>query len=80
LRGAAAFDLLLTDVVLPGGLRGPELAAAALAMRPGLKTLFMSGYAPQAALANAAFPSGALLSKPFRRAELARALLRTIAP
>jgi PAS domain S-box-containing protein len=80
LRGAAAFDLLLTDVVLPGGLRGPELAAAALAMRPGLKTLFMSGYAPQAALTNAAFPSGALLSKPFRRAELARALLRTIAP
>jgi CheY-like chemotaxis protein len=79
LGGPSAFDLLLSDVVLPGSLRGPELAAAARAARPGLKALFMSGYAPRAARATAEFPPGVLLSKPFRRAELARALAQTIA-
>ena len=37
-------DLLLTDVVLPRGLQGDDLAQEALALRPGLPILFMSGH------------------------------------
>ena len=41
---ASRVDLLFTDVVLPGGMSGPELAVAAVARRPGLSVLFTSGY------------------------------------
>jgi signal transduction histidine kinase/CheY-like chemotaxis protein len=73
LRGDHEIDLLLTDVVMPGGLNGSELAEAAVQMRPGLKVLFTSGF-PQAAFG----PGGLLtqrdllLSKPYRKQELAQ--------
>ena len=41
-------DAIFTDVVMPGGMRGDELAEAALATRPGVKILFTSGYAEPA--------------------------------
>ena len=41
-------DLLLTDIVLPGGVAGPELAERARRLRPGTKVLYMSGYASKA--------------------------------
>lgn len=44
LRGAAPFDLLFTDIVMPGGIGGQELAEAALLLRPGIRVLFTSGY------------------------------------
>jgi CheY-like chemotaxis protein len=66
-------DLLLTDVVLPNGTQGPQLAEQARAGRPDLKVVYMSGYPRDAAfrtgLVNNRTP---LLTKPFSRAELAK--------
>jgi signal transduction histidine kinase/DNA-binding response OmpR family regulator len=44
LKGRKAFDMLFSDVVMPGGVNGVELAHMALAERPGLKVLLTSGY------------------------------------
>ncbi|MBM3561524.1 MAG: response regulator, partial [Alphaproteobacteria bacterium] len=75
LRRTAAIDPLFTDVVMPGGLSGRELAEAARAIRPGLKLLFTSGYSEYVALHHCRLPPGApMLSKPYRQSELARAL------
>ena len=77
--GAAAFPLLaahpkiamiFTDVVMPGGMNGDELAEAALAARPDLKVLFTSGYA-EPAVARQGLGAGAWLKKPYTAAELA---------
>ena len=69
------FDVLLTDIVLPGGMNGVQLAIAALERRPELRVLLMSGYAEQA-LEQKDFPA-LLLHKPFRRRELAEKLRLT---
>ena len=63
------FDLLLTDVVMPG-MDGRELARAARAERPGLAVLLVSGYAPDMAAAGTD-EFGRILEKPFAREELA---------
>ncbi|MDX1491876.1 MAG: PAS domain-containing protein [Pseudohongiellaceae bacterium] len=66
------FDLLLTDVIMPGGMNGAQLAEAVLDSRPNMKVLFMSGYTEQAVLNSGRLQQGVtLLSKPFQRAELA---------
>jgi PAS domain S-box-containing protein len=70
-------DLLLTDIVLPGGLYGDNLAQQARALRPGLKVLFMSGY-PKTARDRMADDNAAILRKPFRNQELAQALHRAL--
>ncbi|MDB5377655.1 MAG: multi-sensor hybrid histidine kinase [Rubritepida sp.] len=68
-------DLLFTDVVMPGGLSGPDLARLALEVRPGLKLLYTSGYTENAVVHNGRLNPGAqLLTKPYRRQELARTL------
>lgn len=68
----AQIDLLLSDVVLPGGMSGPDLAQDVLARHPGLKLLFMSGYA-DSATRKTPLPDGAeLLPKPFRKSDLAQ--------
>jgi signal transduction histidine kinase len=72
LRTAARIDLLLTDVVLPDGMSGPVLAHEAGMLRPGLRSLYMSGYTSSALDQFAASGGEALLTKPFRKAELAR--------
>ena len=81
LRSDEPFDLLLTDVVLPGGMNGFDIAHAARKLRPGLAILCMSGYSDEARnssgqLANE-FP---LLDKPFTREQLADALARIFPP
>jgi PAS domain S-box-containing protein len=64
------YELLLTDVVMPQ-MRGDELAKRLCRDRPGLKTLFMSGYLDSEAQLGEA-ESAAFLQKPFSLAELAR--------
>ncbi len=59
-------DLLVTDVGLPGGMNGRQLADAALVSRPNLKVLFITGYAESAALSERHFRPGIhVLTKPF---------------
>jgi CheY-like chemotaxis protein len=68
-------DLLLSDVVLPGGTTGPELAIEARRRQPDMKILFMSGYAEDMLADHGdAIPGADLLRKPFRKADLARKL------
>jgi CheY-like chemotaxis protein len=59
-------DLLLTDVGLPGGLNGRQVADAARASRPELKVLFVTGYAQNAAVGNGLLDHGMeVVTKPF---------------
>ncbi len=63
---ACHFDLLLADVVMPG-MRGDDLARRAVAMRPGLHVLFMSGYSDNAPPSDLGPTSGrvSFIDKPF---------------
>lgn len=71
-------DLVFADVVMPGGMTGFELAKIIDASHPGLKILLTSGYTELAArIGNGDFHKYAVLSKPYRKAELAR-VLRTL--
>ncbi|RBP02318.1 PAS domain S-box-containing protein [Roseiarcus fermentans] len=62
--------LVFTDMVMPGGMTGLELAEAALAAKPGLKILFTSGYA-EPSVARLGRKKGAWLKKPYTADELA---------
>ncbi len=65
-------DLLFTDVVLPGGMTGAQVAAEARTLRPELKVLFTTGYARNAIVHHGRLDPGAqLITKPFSYAELA---------
>jgi PAS domain S-box-containing protein len=75
LKSDQSIDLLLTDVILPGGLNGVELARLAREERPQLPILYTSGYAEQSVLAEArSDPNFLVLPKPFDRSSLARKL------
>ena len=65
-------DLLFSDVVLPNGMNGAELAARARLLRPGMKVLFTSGYARDALTHHGRLDAGVeVIGKPFTFAELA---------
>jgi len=71
LQSRQRIDLLISDVGLPG-LNGRQVADAARLLRPGLKVIFMTGYAETAATAQGFLEPGmALIAKPFAMAELA---------
>jgi PAS domain S-box-containing protein len=71
----STIDLLFTDVIMPGAMNGRQLADEALRRRPGLKTLFSSGYTENAILHHGRLDPGVhLLAKPYRKPELARML------
>ena len=80
LHAPSRIDLVLSDVMLPGGMGGPDLAEEAKRLRPDLRVLFMSGYTNHPArgsgpLSEAAVPeASAVLNKPFRKRDLARRL------
>ncbi len=66
LRANAGIDLLVTDVGLPGGMNGRQVADAARALQPGLKVLFITGYAENAVLGSGSLEPGMrVITKPF---------------
>ena len=66
-------ELLLSDVVLPGGMNGLDFAKEARTRRPALKVLFMSGYTGSAGFQNNLLAEGVeTLQKPFRKLDLAQ--------
>jgi PAS domain S-box-containing protein len=72
LDGDGRIDLLITDVGLPGGLNGRQVADAARARRPQLKVLFITGFAENAAIGNGHLEPGmAVVTKPFAMNDLA---------
>ncbi|MBV9561758.1 MAG: response regulator [Bradyrhizobium sp.] len=75
--GPAHIDLLFTDVIMPGGMNGRQLATEAQQRRPGLKVLFTSGYTENAIVHHGRLDAGVLLlAKPYVSADLAR-MIRT---
>jgi PAS domain S-box-containing protein len=72
-------DLLFTDVIMPGGVSGSELAEAVRAARPTIRVLYTSGYTDNAIAEHGQLLADALLlTKPYRRAELARMVRRAL--
>lgn len=70
-----AFDLLFTDIMMPGGINGRELAEQAQAVRPDLQVVFTSGYSDDVIMRDGCLEPGThLLKKPYRRGELAAVL------
>ena len=73
LQSGARIDLLITDVGLPNGMNGRQVADAARVIRPDLKVLFITGYAENAAVGNGHLEPGMeLLTKPFSLDDLTR--------
>lgn len=79
LRQLSTIELLLTDIVMPGGLNGRELAQQAQQLRPNLKVLFSSGYSQTQVEAGAEdHLEPNLLRKPYRRQELAKKIRQVL--
>ncbi len=80
LRSKQRVDLLITDVGLPNGINGRQLADAARLLRPGLKVLFITGYAENAVFGHGHLPDGCeVLSKPFSMDTLANRVAEMMA-
>ena len=69
--------LVFTDMVMPGGMTGYDLAQAALAIKPGLKVLFTSGYT-EPGIARLGLNAGAWLKKPYTADELAEKIRQVL--
>ena len=79
LESRARVDLLITDVGLPGGLNGRQVADAARRLRPELKVLFITGYAENAVLNHGHIERGMeLLTKPFAIDDLTSRVARLL--
>ena len=79
LESDAAVDLLITDVGLPGGINGRQLADAARMARPELKVLFITGYAENAIISSGHLAPGMrILTKPFVMTALANRIYEMI--
>nr|WP_247526401.1 PAS domain-containing sensor histidine kinase [Bradyrhizobium sp. 199] len=76
----ARFDLLFTDIIMPGGMNGRELADAVRLRRPGVKVLYTSGYTDDAIVHEGHLEPGvALLGKPYRKSELSQKIRQVLA-
>ena len=79
LQTDARIDLLITDVGLPGGMNGRQVADAAREFRPDLKVLFVTGFAENAAVGNGHLEPGMeVITKPFMMADLANKIIEMI--
>ncbi|MEH2533916.1 PAS domain S-box-containing protein [Bradyrhizobium sp. AZCC 1588] len=79
IEGGQAFDLLFTDVIMPGGMTGRELADKVLKLRPGIKVLYTSGYTDNAIVHQGRLDPGVLLlTKPYRKSQLANMIRRAL--
>lgn len=79
LRADIPVDILFTDIVMPGGINGWELADLARKLRPGLPVLLTSGYALETLVKHGRLRAGAVvLTKPYRKADLARRLREVV--
>jgi PAS domain S-box-containing protein len=79
LESARRVDLLVTDVGLPGGMNGRQLADAALTARPGLKILFITGYAETTIIGGGDLRPGMhIVTKPFSLETLGRRIKEII--
>jgi len=75
--GVESFDLLFTDVIMPGSINGRQLADEARRRRPGLRVLYTSGYTENAIVHHGRLDAGVLLlPKPYVSSDLAR-MIRT---
>jgi PAS domain S-box-containing protein len=73
------FDLLFTDVIMPGAMNGRQLADAILKIRPDIKVLFTSGYTENAIIHHGRLDQGVLLlAKPYRKADLAKMIRKAL--
>ena len=63
-------SLLITDLGLPGGMNGRQVADAARASRPDLPVLFITGYSDQGGLSDGELQRTGMMAKPFRMAEM----------
>jgi CheY-like chemotaxis protein len=74
-----SFDLLFTDVIMPGGMNGRELAEEINRRRPGTRVLFTSGYTENAIVHHGRLDPGvALLNKPYRKKDLAEKIRQVL--
>jgi signal transduction histidine kinase/ActR/RegA family two-component response regulator len=79
LKGEAVFDLLFTDVVLPGGINGTEIAKKAVSIQPHIKVIYTTGYAENAVVHNSILDAGVtLVKKPYQRDELLHTVRETL--
>jgi CheY-like chemotaxis protein len=79
LRTGTQVDLLFTDIVMPGGMTGRQLAEDARQLRPGLQVLFTSGYTEDTFGNHGRLGPGVqLLSKPYRQSDLAQAIRKAL--
>ncbi|WP_228748148.1 PAS domain S-box protein [Bradyrhizobium sp. BR 10289] len=73
------FDLLFTDVIMPGKMNGRQLADELMKTRPDLKVVYTSGYTENAIIHHGRLDSGVLLlAKPYRKSDLARIIRRAL--
>lgn len=80
LQSGAQIDLLFTDVIMPGPVSSTEMARQARELQPDMAVLFTSGYAQDVIVHEGRLDAGVeLLSKPYRREELAHKLRQVLA-
>jgi CheY-like chemotaxis protein len=81
IESGAEFDLLITDLVMPGTIQGADLARRVEAARPGMALLLISGYPQEAAIeGNGVARRHPVLTKPVPRSELAQMIHRVLNP
>jgi CheY-like chemotaxis protein len=74
------FDLLFTDVIMPGAMNGRQLATELQKAKPGLKVLFTSGYTENAIIHYGRLDTGILLlAKPYRKSDMAAMIRKALA-